>query len=65
MTHPPRCGNRTGSSFNAENFRRGDRMKPSFLPGTPLLGGADVEQKRQQILDYFHATFDRYSFSKR
>jgi len=35
-------------------------MKPSIFPATPLLSGADPEQKRQQILDYFHATFDRY-----
>ena len=35
-------------------------MKPAPFPGTPLLTGTDPEQKRQQILDYFHATFDRY-----
>ncbi|HMT80185.1 MAG TPA: 5-histidylcysteine sulfoxide synthase [Azonexus sp.] len=35
-------------------------MKPLNFPGTPLLAGQDVEQKRQQILEYFHATFDRY-----
>ena len=35
-------------------------MKPAPFPGTPLLTGTDSEQKRQQILDYFHATFDRY-----
>ena len=29
-------------------------------PGSPLLEGADVEQKRAEILAYFHATFDRY-----
>lgn len=27
---------------------------------TPVLTGADAEQKRQEIRDYFHATFDRY-----
>lgn len=32
----------------------------STLPGTPLLTGLDATQKRAQILDYFHATFDRY-----
>ena len=31
-----------------------------FLPRTPLLAGDDPEQKRSQILDYFHATCDRY-----
>jgi 5-histidylcysteine sulfoxide synthase/putative 4-mercaptohistidine N1-methyltranferase len=30
------------------------------LPGSPLLDGADVEQKRAEILAYFHSTFDRY-----
>ena len=35
-------------------------MKPDLFPGTPLLTGTDPEQKRQQILDYFHATCDRY-----
>jgi 5-histidylcysteine sulfoxide synthase/putative 4-mercaptohistidine N1-methyltranferase len=35
-------------------------MKQAIFPATPLLSGADPEQKRQQILDYFHATFDRY-----
>ncbi len=35
-------------------------MKSVPLPGTPLLTGTDPEQKRQQILDYFHATCDRY-----
>jgi len=35
-------------------------MKPAPFPATPLLTGADAEQKRQQVLDYFHATFDRY-----
>ena len=35
-------------------------MKQAVLPGTPLLAGPDVELKRQQIRDYFHATFDRY-----
>lgn len=27
---------------------------------TPLLDGGDVEAKRTEILNYFHATFDRY-----
>jgi len=35
-------------------------MSPSSFPKTPRLTGNDVEQTRQQILDYFHATFDRY-----
>ena len=35
-------------------------MKQAIFPATPLLTGADAEQKRRQILDYFHATFDRY-----
>ncbi|AXS79312.1 5-histidylcysteine sulfoxide synthase [Dechloromonas sp. HYN0024] len=35
-------------------------MKPAPLPATPLLTGTDTEQKRREILDYFHATFDRY-----
>ncbi len=35
-------------------------MKHPILPGTPLLTGTDSEAKRAQILDYFHATFDRY-----
>jgi len=35
-------------------------MTQSIFPGTPLLAGPDVELKRRQILDYFHATFDRY-----
>jgi len=30
------------------------------LPRTPLLAGTDAEQKRAEILEYFHATFDRY-----
>ena len=41
-------------------FPSGDRMTQSIFPGTPLLAGPDVELKRRQILDYFHATFDRY-----
>ena len=35
-------------------------MHGSPFPKSPALTGADVEQKRAQILDYFHATFDRY-----
>lgn len=35
-------------------------MKPAPFPATPLLRGADAESMRRQILDYFHATFDRY-----
>lgn len=33
---------------------------PSVLPRPPLLTGTDAEQKRAEILHYFHATFDRY-----
>ncbi|MDP3540505.1 MAG: 5-histidylcysteine sulfoxide synthase [Azonexus sp.] len=33
--------------------------RPNF-PKSPLLTGGDVERKRAEILDYFHATFDRY-----
>ncbi len=35
-------------------------MKQTIFPGTPLLDGRDVEQKRQEVLAYFLATFDRY-----
>ncbi len=35
-------------------------MQRSIFPRSPLLAGADVEQKRAEILRYFHATFDRY-----
>ncbi|WP_428827075.1 5-histidylcysteine sulfoxide synthase [Azonexus sp. IMCC34842] len=35
-------------------------MKQTAFPRTPLLAGHDAEQTRRQILDYFHATFDRY-----
>ncbi len=35
-------------------------MSPTIFPKTPLLTGSDVESTRQQILAYFHATFDRY-----
>ena len=38
----------------------GNRMKPAIFPATPLLTGVDTDLKRQQIRDYFHATFDRY-----
>ena len=38
----------------------GNRMKPAIFPATPLLTGVDADLKRQQISDYFHATFDRY-----
>ena len=34
---------------------RRPRLRPS-----PLLDGSDVEQKRVELLAYFHATFDRY-----
>jgi 5-histidylcysteine sulfoxide synthase len=34
-------------------------MKPIF-PRTPLLAGLDAEAKRAELLNYFHATFDRY-----
>ena len=32
----------------------------SPFPRTPLLAGSDVEAKRAELLQYFHATFDRY-----
>lgn len=35
-------------------------MQSSVFAGTPLLEGGDVEQKRAEILTYFHATFDCY-----
>ena len=35
-------------------------MSQTLFPRTPLLAGADAEQKRAEILAYFHATFDRY-----
>ena len=35
-------------------------MQSSAFPGTPLLNGGDAEQKRAEILAYFHATFDGY-----
>lgn len=35
-------------------------MQSSAFPGTPLLTGDDAEQKRAEILAYFHATFDGY-----
>jgi 5-histidylcysteine sulfoxide synthase/putative 4-mercaptohistidine N1-methyltranferase len=35
-------------------------MTQAHFPTTPLLTGTDTEQKRREILDYFHATFDRY-----
>lgn len=35
-------------------------MPPTLFPRTPLLAGVDAEQKRAEILAYFHATFDRY-----
>lgn len=35
-------------------------MSNHFLPRAPLLTGADVAAKRQEIRAYFHATFDRY-----
>ena len=31
-----------------------------LFPRTPLLAGTQVEAKRQELLDYFHATCDRY-----
>ena len=30
------------------------------FPRTPFLAGADIEVKRSELLNYFHATFDRY-----
>ena len=35
-------------------------MPRSVFPRSPPLSGTDVEHKRKEILDYFHATFDRY-----
>lgn len=35
-------------------------MKNTIFPSTPDLNGTDCAAKRAQILDYFHATFDRY-----
>ncbi|MFZ2269558.1 MAG: 5-histidylcysteine sulfoxide synthase [Azonexus sp.] len=35
-------------------------MSLTPFPKTPLLTGSDAEATRQQILAYFHATFDRY-----
>lgn len=35
-------------------------MAPAPFPKTPPLSGSDAEALRQQILDYFLATFDRY-----
>jgi len=35
-------------------------MTAAIFPRTPLLTGDDVANKRLEIRDYFHATFDRY-----
>lgn len=35
-------------------------MPEPVFPRSPLLTGSDSEQKRAEILRYFHATFDRY-----
>ncbi|MFZ4536361.1 5-histidylcysteine sulfoxide synthase [Propionivibrio sp.] len=35
-------------------------MQQPIFPRSPLLAGTDAEQKRAEILAYFHATFDRY-----
>ncbi len=35
-------------------------MSQPIFPQTPRLTGSDAESMRQQILAYFHATFDRY-----
>jgi len=35
-------------------------MPRPIFPRSPLLAGSDIERKRVEILDYFHATFDRY-----
>jgi 5-histidylcysteine sulfoxide synthase/putative 4-mercaptohistidine N1-methyltranferase len=35
-------------------------MQASHFPRSPVLAGNDAEQKRAEILEYFHATFDRY-----
>lgn len=36
------------------------RMQSAPFPRSPSLLGSNVEQKRAEILQYFHATFDRY-----
>lgn len=35
-------------------------MPRPLFPRSPLLAGNDIEAKRAEILEYFHATFDRY-----
>ena len=35
-------------------------MQRHYFPRSPALAGSDAEQKRAEILDYFHTTFDRY-----
>ncbi len=35
-------------------------MLDPIFPKTPVLSGSNSEQKRAEILRYFHATFDRY-----
>ena len=34
-------------------------MNTTF-PRTPFLAGSDIDVKRNELLNYFHATFDRY-----
>ena len=35
-------------------------MQGTTFPRSPALTGTDIEQKRAEILNYFHTTFDRY-----
>lgn len=35
-------------------------MNSAPFPATPRLSGTDADSKRREILEYFHATFDRY-----
>ena len=55
------CHNRIRSGFFGLSPKAIAMPLPMiFLPGSPLLDGADVEQKRGEIRAYFHSTFDRY-----
>ena len=44
----------------ARRINSGDCMSQAPFPRTPRLVGTDSEEKRAEILAYFHATFDRY-----
>ncbi len=50
----------SGHADLPDPFWTSTRMKTPHFPGTPLLAGPDTEAKRQEILNYFRATFDRY-----